>query len=225
MTTHTRLGIAVLALAASAAAASPGRAAAASTYCSSSGDVCYGVVGSAPPVRLGITLAAQYFTSFELCVTGPDAKRDCRGFRVQRAAHGLYGRIVRWSRYFPNRGHGTYRARWSSGGSALGPSIAFRRTGRASIQVRPSSVPAGDRVRVFGSAGGCRPGDAVTLISKAFPHAHDFAGVPAVFAKVQRNDSYSARVRIPASRRPGRYAITARCGGGNFGVTRRLTVS
>jgi hypothetical protein len=34
------------------------------------------------------------------------------------------------------------------------------------MQVNPKSVHAGERVRVFGSAGGCQPGDTVTLISR-----------------------------------------------------------
>jgi hypothetical protein len=31
-------------------------------------------------------------------------------------------------------------------------------------------------------------------------------------------------VRIPKSKTPKRYRISARCGGGNFGVSRRLRV-
>jgi hypothetical protein len=200
-------------------------AAAAATYCSPSGDVCYGVVGSAPPVRLEITLAAHYFTRFELCVTGPDGQRDCRRLRVRSRPHGQFGRVVRWSAHFPNRGHGIYRARWRNGGRALGPAIAFRRSGGPSIRVTPARVRAGGRVRVFGSAGGCPPGDAVTLISNAFPHTQDFAGLPAVFAEVHANDRYSVHVTIPAARAPARYTITARCGGGNFGIVRALTVT
>jgi hypothetical protein len=44
-----------------------------------------------------------------------------------------------------------------------------------------------------------------------------------VFTPVRAGDHYSVRVRIPASKH-GRYAITARCGGGNFGVTAHLRV-
>lgn len=219
-----RAAIAALVLSAALAAA-PAGAFAATTYCSPSGDVCYGVVGSPPPVRLGITLAAHYFTSFRLCVTGPDGQRDCHGFRVRAAAHGQYALTVRWSAHFPNRGHGAYSARWLTGGQALGPPIAFVRTGPASIHVAPTSVSAGDRVRVFGSAGGgCPAGDQVTLISRAFAHTHDFAGLPAALAVVAANDRYSTTVAIPHGRRPGRYAITARCGGGTFGITEHVTV-
>jgi len=101
-------------------------ASARSTYCSQTGDVCYGVV-SRSPVRLRITTAAAFFRRYTLCVTGPDGKRDCRRFRMQAAPHGLRRSTVRWSRNFPNRGHGTYRVRWRSGGSPLGPAVTFRR--------------------------------------------------------------------------------------------------
>jgi hypothetical protein len=77
------------------------------------------------------------------------------------------------------------------------------------MQVNPKSVHAGERVRVFGSAGGCQPGDTVTPISRAFPAKHEVAGVPAVFAKVQPS---------------GNYRISARCGGDNLGVSRRVRV-
>ena len=61
------------------------------------------------------------------------------------------------------------------------------------------------------------------MISRAFAHTHDFAGLPAVFTPVRTGDRYSVRVRIPASRH-GRYGITARCGGGTFGVSAHLKV-
>ena len=92
------------------------------------------------------------------------------------------------------------------------------------MHVKPKSVHAGKRVRVFGSAGGCTPGNQVTLISHAFPRIHEFAGVPAVFAKVGPRGNYSRRVRIPRTKAPKRYRISARCGGGNLGVSRRLRV-
>ena len=79
----------------------------------------------------------------------------------------------------------------------------------ATMHVKPKNVQAGD---------------SVTLISRAFPKKHEFAGVPAVFTKVKIDGSYSKRVRIPKSKAPKKYTISARCGGGNLGVTRKLRV-
>jgi hypothetical protein len=108
--------------------------------------------------------------------------------------------------------------------AALGLLPAQASAQQATMHVKPKSVHAGERVRVFGSAGGCMPGDSVTLISHAFPATHEFAGVPAVFAKVRPSGNYSRRVRIPKGKTPKRYRISARCGGGNLGVSRRVRV-
>jgi hypothetical protein len=92
------------------------------------------------------------------------------------------------------------------------------------LHVKPKKVHAGKKVRVFGNAAGCPTGSRVTLISRAFPKRHEFAGVPAVFATVQAGGDFSRRVRIPRSKTPKRYTISARCGGGNLGVVRKLRV-
>jgi hypothetical protein len=91
------------------------------------------------------------------------------------------------------------------------------------IAAGPNPVHRGRLVRVHGVPG-CPRGDRVTLISRAFSHRHDFAGVPAIFATVGARGVYSVRTRIPASRRPARYSITGRCGGGNLGVAASLRV-
>ena len=95
---------------------------------------------------------------------------------------------------------------------------------RPSIVVRPSTVVRGKTVVVRGSADECPRGDAVTLISRAFAHVHDFAGLPAVYARVRAGGLFRTTTRIPATRRPGRYVITGRCGGGNLGVSATLRV-
>src|SRR5437870_3046356 len=99
------------------------------------------------------------------------------------------------------------------------------------VRVTPATVHPGGRVRVFGSVGGspgrlgCPAGDLVALLSRAFAHSRrDFAGVPTVYAKVARDGSFSVRTKVPARRRPGRYRISARCGGANLGVSATLRV-
>jgi LPXTG-motif cell wall-anchored protein len=87
-----------------------------------------------------------------------------------------------------------------------------------SISVSPTSVAAGGTVSVSGSvAGGCSPGADVTLISKAFNHAHDFAGLPAITTASQSNGEFSVSTQIPSTTAPGSYSVSGRCGGGNFG--------
>jgi hypothetical protein len=108
--------------------------------------------------------------------------------------------------------------------AALGlmPGQAFA---QATLNVKPKSVHAGERVRVFGTVGGgCVAGDAVTLLSEAFSHTQEFAGVPAVFTPVRPNGTYSRRIRIPRHRHRGIYTVGGRCGGGNFGISRMLRV-
>lgn len=95
----------------------------------------------------------------------------------------------------------------------------------ARLKVSPSSVLAGQAVTVFGSLGsGCPVGDQVTIISEAFVHTHDFAGLPAIFATVKPDGTYSVTTTIPASKAPGAYHVTGRCGGGNLGVAVTLLV-
>lgn len=93
------------------------------------------------------------------------------------------------------------------------------------LTVSPSAVRHGRSVLVRGVAGGCTSGDTVTIVSRAFSAAHSFAGVPAVFAEVGAGGRFSTTARIPAGRRPAAYVLTARCGGGNLGVSARLVVT
>jgi hypothetical protein len=94
-----------------------------------------------------------------------------------------------------------------------------------SIHVTPSAVHRGHVVRVHGAVGrGCARGDTVTLISRAFSHRHDFAGLPAIYALARSDGTYSKRTRIPRRRAPGRYRISGRCGGGNLGVSAHIRV-
>jgi hypothetical protein len=199
----------------------PASAPAVTHHCSSTGDVCYGAFGSGAAVRLRVTLAANLFHSYGLCVRAPDGTRACHRFHTWPIAHGAYQSTLHWIAHFPDKGPGNYRATWNFGAGAAHPPITF--AVGPTIHVHPSTASAGHRVRVYGFAGGCPQGDQVTLISSAFAHTHDFAGLPAVFTPVRAGDRYSVRVRIPSSKH-GRYAISARCGGGSFGVTAQQRV-
>jgi hypothetical protein len=109
---------------------------------------------------------------------------------------------------------------------ASGLDVAKRTSGfTVSLAVTPTTVRRGRTVLVHGVAGDCTAGDAVTIISHAFSAAHSFAGVPAVFAQVGSAGRFTTTTRIPATRRPGTYVLTARCGGGNLGVSAHRKVT
>src|SRR3954447_17619672 len=95
---------------------------------------------------------------------------------------------------------------------------------RPSLSVSPGSVHAGGAVRLIGSADGCTAGSNAFLLSRAFVHRHEFAGVAAVLARVHPGGGFKVWTTIPRSRRPGRYVITGRCGGGNLGFAVSLRV-
>ena len=85
------------------------------------------------------------------------------------------------------------------------------------MKLTPKTIHAGDVLKVSGTpGGGCEHGDTVIIYSKAFPGGgEDFAGVPAVHAKVVSDGHYAKHVRIPMSKR-GDYGVGGRCNGGNF---------
>jgi hypothetical protein len=95
------------------------------TYCSPSGDVCYGILNSGRYIVFQLTLAARYFGRYRICVRPPRGATLCKSFPVRRVGS-TYGGGVRWQRQFPNRGTGTYRVTWRQGTSALGPTLRFR---------------------------------------------------------------------------------------------------
>jgi hypothetical protein len=94
----------------------------------------------------------------------------------------------------------------------------------ASIVVAPPTVHRGHRAIIRGNAAPCPLGSTVFILSRAFAHTHEFAGVPAVLARVRSGGRFGIRPRIPAGRALGQYTVTARCGGGNLGVSAHLTV-
>jgi hypothetical protein len=92
------------------------------------------------------------------------------------------------------------------------------------LAVHPGSVSAGGSVQVTGS---CEANTTGFAISHAFLHdaSHDFAGVGAVPFNTNAAGKFAVSAQVPASIAAGSYTITARCGGGNLGVTATLTVT
>jgi hypothetical protein len=118
------LALSLLALLAFAATAS-----ARSSYCSPSGDFCYGVSEERDP-KIVLHMAARYFPKARICVTPPGgAERTCKTYKVKDLGK-VFGVRIRWSAKFPNEGRGTYKVKFYSAGSTsegLGPSVSFRR--------------------------------------------------------------------------------------------------
>jgi hypothetical protein len=91
------------------------------------------------------------------------------------------------------------------------------------LKVSPGTVKRGNRVMVSGSVGnGCETGhkgDVATIYSNAFKGStsQNFAGIPAVFASLQKGDKFSFKIKIRKAIKKGSYHIGGRCGGGNFG--------
>lgn len=104
-------------------------ASARTSYCSPSGDFCYGLNGDRDP-KIVLNMAARYFPKARICVTPPDgAERTCKTYKVKDQGN-VFGVRVRWSAKFPNHGPGKYKVKFYSAGSTsegLGPSVSFRR--------------------------------------------------------------------------------------------------
>lgn len=94
-------------------------------YCSSSGDICFGIRGRAEAVVLTITTIERYFARYRLCVRPPRGSTTCKTFQIRRSGQ-TYGSAVRWRVHFPDRGPGRYRVTWRLGTNRLGPTLAFR---------------------------------------------------------------------------------------------------
>ena len=95
-------------------------------YCSESDDVCLSSTRIDGGVRkLRIVLAAKYFDSYRLCVTGPNGEKTCERFDIEKFKGGQYGDKVRWSTNFPDEGSGEYDVVWRQGGDRLGDKLGF----------------------------------------------------------------------------------------------------
>lgn len=118
------LTVAATLLAAGSVAAGPEPNSVAS-YCSSTGDLCYGVVNRSGAVSLEISTFAQHFGRYSLCVKPPRGATTCRNFPIRKSGS-YYVSRVRWHLNFPARGSGSYLVTWRLKASPLGPPLKFR---------------------------------------------------------------------------------------------------
>jgi hypothetical protein len=122
----------VLATAAAGAGQTSARPKPIASYCSTSGDVCYGIFKRSGKLFLEITTAARYFNRYILCVrrlpprSTPAYAQRCRSFPVVRQGGSTWGSRVNYARQYPLHFASTYRATWRLAGSALGPALKFR---------------------------------------------------------------------------------------------------
>jgi hypothetical protein len=144
---------AIVALASAPTPASVASTGTLATYCSPSGDVCYGVFNRSGKVFLRITTAAHYFNRYTLCVRllppgpGADNAQRCGAFPLLRQSGSTWGSAVNFVKQFVGPAShpstpraGRYRVTWrqvcsqctpreqrhSPRGSSLGPSLFFR---------------------------------------------------------------------------------------------------
>jgi hypothetical protein len=77
------------------------------SYCSPSGDICYGILNRGGHVVLQITTAAHYFNRYTLCVTrlprssSPEHAQRCGAVPVLRQRAGTWGSSVSYTRQYP----------------------------------------------------------------------------------------------------------------------------
>jgi hypothetical protein len=126
--------VALLAGVAAAGASTAAKPKTIKSYCSPSGDVCYGVFAANGGFHFQITTVARYFQRYRLCWRGPPGGASgywrCGSYPIFR--HGAV-----WSSKVPGwktAQQGSYRAEWSlggppkrhRGGQLLGPGLSFR---------------------------------------------------------------------------------------------------
>jgi hypothetical protein len=116
---------------AGASSASAGERKTIASYCSPSGDVCFGIVRRSGVLRFEITTAARYFARYTLCVRPPGmgaaAKLRCGSFPIFRGRPPTWYGSVRFRPTFPGGPPGVYRVSWRLGSGPLGPTLRFRR--------------------------------------------------------------------------------------------------
>jgi hypothetical protein len=94
------------------------------SYCSPSGDVCYGIFKSGSVYSFRLTLAAKYFQRYRVCVRPLGEAAKCKSFPVKKTGAN-WGGTVFWQRNYPVRGPRGYRVTWRQGTTRLGPPLTF----------------------------------------------------------------------------------------------------
>ena len=111
---------AALALASPALSANPKRIA---SYCSTTGDVCYGIFRQGETYQLQLTTAARYFGRYTICSKPPTGTATCKSFPVRKRGQS-FGGVVLWQKNFPHKVYGKYRITWKLV-RPLGPALKF----------------------------------------------------------------------------------------------------
>src|SRR5688500_17712015 len=84
-----------------------------SSHCSTSGDYCISTYKKDGKRKFEIRMAAKYFEDYTLCVFAPDETKACRDFRIRDRGK-VYGDVVAWASWYPNKGPGAYDVRWKT---------------------------------------------------------------------------------------------------------------
>jgi len=94
------------------------------SYCSPTGDLCYGIFKNGSTYSFQLTLAAKYFQRYRVCVRPLGEQGICKSFPVRKTGPGFGGTVI-WQRNYPVRGPRGYRVTWRRGTHRLGPSLTF----------------------------------------------------------------------------------------------------
>jgi hypothetical protein len=116
-----------LALIAALVAVAPGAASEQTrvkSFCSPSGDVCYGIFRAGSTYSFRLTLAKKYFSRYRVCVRPLGQQVRCKSFPVKKTGASWGGTVV-WQRNYPVRGPRGYRVTWRQGTTRLGPPLTF----------------------------------------------------------------------------------------------------
>jgi hypothetical protein len=108
-----------------AAGALTSSAAAASRYCSPTGDFCTSTQRISGAVYLRLS-TFSFSGPVKVCVTEPGGIRQCRTFRLRRRGS-VWQLSLRWRTYFSPAGPGRYRVAFFLGRTRLGPVLDFRK--------------------------------------------------------------------------------------------------